>query len=61
MRSISKYEWAKAFKDNHECYKCPFVKNYADVGVGTIYDCDKVCTMEVSEIIEYMEDATNDA
>ena len=50
---MSKSECAQSFKTDHECATCPFVKNSADVGIGTIYDCDYVCDMEVAEIAEY--------
>ena len=48
-------EWATQFKQNHRCGNCPFIKNDADIGVGIIYDCDRVCAMEISEIVEYSE------
>jgi len=54
---MTKSEWAESFKEeNHECSKCPFVKNEADVGVGIIYDCDRVCMMEVLEIVKYIDE-----
>ena len=50
----SKEAWALAFKNRHECSRCPFVKNEADVDVGVMYDCDYVCAMETSDILNYM-------
>ena len=45
--------WVKQFKHNHSCSTCPFVKNDADIGVGVLYDCDRICAMETEEIAAY--------
>jgi len=51
-------KWAEEFRESHNCSTCPFVINAVDIGVGTIYDCDAVCTMSVHEILGYMEGMT---
>ena len=54
-QASEKYRWAEAFRTNHKCETCPFIKNYDDIGVGIIYVCDHVCWMPIDEILEYME------
>jgi hypothetical protein len=48
-------KWAVEFKEHHNCFTCPFVKNEVDVGVGIIRDCDIVCHWGVEQIISEME------
>jgi hypothetical protein len=48
-------KWAEAFKQNHDCRKCPFVKHEVDVGEGTTRDCDAVCGWDVEQIVSEME------
>ena len=50
-----KIEWAKDFKENHNCNSCPFVIDEVDIGVGILRNCDHVCWMEIGEILEQME------
>jgi len=52
---MSKEEWAQSFKSSHDCHRCPFLKNSVDIGVGTVFDCDHVCSMDVDEIMGEME------
>ena len=54
MNSLDKQQWAEQFRATPSCEKCPFVKDAAGIGVGTIYNCDHVCAMEVQDILRYM-------
>ena len=52
--------WAKDFKENHDCNTCPFIIDEVDIGVGIQIHCDCVCKMDIPEILEEMEGACVD-